>query len=216
MSDTFARLEAEKQKRILDAAMAEFAQHGYEQASTNRIVKSAGIGKGMLFHYFNSKEELFQYLVDFATQHTYERYWSRIDPEETDLLAQLSTVAAIKLEAFLQDPHLFNFLGRVYLNDMAYLRPDQQERMVTMQQQAMADLYARIDTSLFRRDVPAEQVSKMLHWVIEGYQTDLINRLRGKDLTSLDMESFWDEFYDLLAVLRRIFYEGEADGDGSA
>ena len=53
--EKFNSLDEEKRQKILDAALMEFAEHGYEKASTNRIVKEAGIGKGMLFYYFKSK-----------------------------------------------------------------------------------------------------------------------------------------------------------------
>ena len=46
-------------QKIIDAALKEFGQHGYEGASTNQICLSAGISKGLLYHYFKSKENLF-------------------------------------------------------------------------------------------------------------------------------------------------------------
>ena len=53
--DKFLKLNPEKKKRILEAAYNEFSRNTYDNASTNRIVKEAGIGKGMLFFYFNTK-----------------------------------------------------------------------------------------------------------------------------------------------------------------
>ena len=51
----FTELDSEKQERILDAALKEFAEYGYENGSTNRIVKNCGISKGSLFTYFENK-----------------------------------------------------------------------------------------------------------------------------------------------------------------
>lgn len=45
--------------RILETAIRAFGEHGYEGASTNQICAAAGISKGLLFHYFRSKENLF-------------------------------------------------------------------------------------------------------------------------------------------------------------
>lgn len=50
-----------RKKRILNAAFREFAEKGYEDASTNRIVKNAEIGKGTLFYHFGNKENLYIY-----------------------------------------------------------------------------------------------------------------------------------------------------------
>ncbi len=39
----------------MNAAISIFATQGYAHASTDEIVKRAGISKGLLFHYFISK-----------------------------------------------------------------------------------------------------------------------------------------------------------------
>ena len=55
-NDQFLNLQAEKQNRIIQVAIKEFAQNAYVSASTNRIVKECGISKGSLFKYFTDKE----------------------------------------------------------------------------------------------------------------------------------------------------------------
>jgi AcrR family transcriptional regulator len=45
---------------ILDAAMAEFAEHGYDAARLDRVAQRAGIAKGTIYLYFSSKEALFE------------------------------------------------------------------------------------------------------------------------------------------------------------
>ena len=62
----FFKLNEEKQKKILDIATKEFVEHGYELASTNRIIKSVNIAKGSLFKYFNNKEELYLDIIDIS------------------------------------------------------------------------------------------------------------------------------------------------------
>lgn len=56
---TFSNLPPEKQRRILDAALAEFAAKGYAAASINAVVQQLGIAKGSIFQYFHDKEGLF-------------------------------------------------------------------------------------------------------------------------------------------------------------
>ncbi len=50
----------------MQAAIAEFAENGYEHANTNHIAKNAGISVGSLFNYFESKEDLFISTVKFG------------------------------------------------------------------------------------------------------------------------------------------------------
>lgn len=58
MAHKVMRIEDEKRERIIVAAMQEFVK-GYRNASTDRIVQSADISKGLLFHYFGTKKKLF-------------------------------------------------------------------------------------------------------------------------------------------------------------
>jgi TetR/AcrR family transcriptional regulator len=65
---TFRHLPADKQERVLDAALAEFAEQGYQAASLNRVVAQAGIAKGSLYQYFPNKEGIFNYIFQHALQ----------------------------------------------------------------------------------------------------------------------------------------------------
>ncbi|MDD2901715.1 MAG: TetR/AcrR family transcriptional regulator [Syntrophales bacterium] len=64
--DTFSHLPADKQERVLEAALTEFADQGYHQASLNRLVAKAGIAKGSLYQYFPNKEGIFRYIFQIA------------------------------------------------------------------------------------------------------------------------------------------------------
>jgi AcrR family transcriptional regulator len=46
-------------RRILEAAFAEFATHGFAGARVDRIAKAAGCNKNLIYIYFDSKEGLF-------------------------------------------------------------------------------------------------------------------------------------------------------------
>src|SRR5690625_5577728 len=80
--EKFKNLDKKKQKRIINAALKEFTAKGFDQASTNRIVKEAGIGKGMLFYYFKSKKDLYLYLVDYCIEIIREKYFHAIDTSD--------------------------------------------------------------------------------------------------------------------------------------
>ena len=62
-SSTFFNLAPEKQEKLLSAAVAEFTQRPYNEASINRIVREAEISRGSFYMYFQDKEELFRYLM---------------------------------------------------------------------------------------------------------------------------------------------------------
>lgn len=59
----FKRLAEKRKHQITSAAMKVFSQKGFSNATTDDIIKEAGIGKGTIYRYFRNKEELFLNVV---------------------------------------------------------------------------------------------------------------------------------------------------------
>ncbi len=59
-------LDAKRKERLFQSAAEEFAEHGYDAASLNRIIEKAGIGKSSLYYYFDDKADLFTTIVERA------------------------------------------------------------------------------------------------------------------------------------------------------
>ena len=53
----------ERRAQLLQVATARFAQRGYQATSISDIVDSMGVGKGVFYWYFQSKEELFGHIL---------------------------------------------------------------------------------------------------------------------------------------------------------
>jgi AcrR family transcriptional regulator len=60
----FADLRKDRRQAILDAALQVFANHGYHSASVSMIAKEAGVSKGLMYNYFESKEAVLLTLVN--------------------------------------------------------------------------------------------------------------------------------------------------------
>jgi AcrR family transcriptional regulator len=78
----------ENQKRawhrqfILDRAVSEFAKHGFEATTMDRIAEAAEVSKGTLYHYFASKEELIASLVEDRFARLFEAVDEVLEGEE--------------------------------------------------------------------------------------------------------------------------------------
>lgn len=79
-------LDAQRRNAILNAALKEFSLQGYDNASTNVIAKEAGISKALMFHYVNSKQELFLMVYDYFSNLMEKEYFKLINYEEKDIL----------------------------------------------------------------------------------------------------------------------------------
>ncbi len=54
----FYNLTDDKQKKILESAVSEFTQRGFDGASLNQIISTAGLSKGSFYYYFENKIDL--------------------------------------------------------------------------------------------------------------------------------------------------------------
>lgn len=83
-----------KSDQILAAAKACFIQLGYKATSVETISKFAGIGKGTIYNYFKTKEELLEAIVDVEKQNLIlyaDSLMQRSSMEENTFLEYLKT-----------------------------------------------------------------------------------------------------------------------------
>lgn len=210
--EKFNSLDEEKKQKILDAALREFAEQGYEKASTNRIVKEAGIGKGMLFYYFNSKKDLYEYLVDYSMDVIINDYYNLVDTSEKDFIERIKQAAEVKLKAQSENSQAMNFIGTFMLAKEVELSPHLQQKYEELWQRGNDLIYEGIDVSLFRSDVDVKKAFKLIQWSIDGYQKELLQKHEGQKISAIDLEFLWNEFYEYLEILKKSFYkEGERE-----
>ncbi len=62
-SDQWSRIREEKKEIILDTALALFARRGFYNTPISLIAKEAGISKGLIYNYFDSKESLLYEII---------------------------------------------------------------------------------------------------------------------------------------------------------
>src|SRR6202034_4765 len=96
--ETRRRRKAERPQEILEAAFAEFSRNGYATTTLDRIAERAGVTKGTIYVYFESKEHLFISMVqDFtkAAHETVQEMYETHEGSTADLLrAQFSFIYA--------------------------------------------------------------------------------------------------------------------------
>src|SRR5260221_13878485 len=74
MSSSTRLSAAERKDDVLDAALIEFADRGYEGTSTEDIAKRAGISQPYLFRLFGTKKELYIASVSRCYRDTLELF----------------------------------------------------------------------------------------------------------------------------------------------
>jgi AcrR family transcriptional regulator len=108
-------------KRILEAATAEFARHGYGGARIDRIAKAAGANKRMLYYHVGNKDVLYLAILEGAYEHI------RAAERCLNLEALAPAEAIAKLIAFtwqyyLDNPEFIALLNNENLHRARFLR----------------------------------------------------------------------------------------------
>ncbi|MFJ8065409.1 TetR/AcrR family transcriptional regulator [Psychrobacillus sp. NPDC096426] len=198
-------MDASKQKRIIDAALKEFKEKGFELASTNQIVKQAGIGKGMLFYYFNNKQDLYLYLMEYCLKVVEEEYFSAIDENEPDLFERMKQIVVVKMEFLSKYPDAINFIGTILLNNQ--IDENIKSRIESLHETGYAKIFGKIDSTLFKEGIDIQRAFNLIRWSIEGYENELRRRLKGQELNELDYWPYIEEFYSYLDMIRTCFHK---------
>ena len=88
------RRKQERPAEILAAAFEEFAEHGFAATRLEDVAKRAGVTKGTVYFYFESKERVFEEMI---------RHYSRLlDSEASEVLAAPAASHAERLSNFIR------------------------------------------------------------------------------------------------------------------
>ena len=117
-SSTFLNLPPEKQQRILDGALSEFAENGYAKASLNTLVAKLGISKGSIFQYFGDKAGLFAGVFGHAVEMVKDQLRGvRSDSAGQDIFTRLEQSLVAGLLLIQAQPRLFQLYLRIMFEE---------------------------------------------------------------------------------------------------
>lgn len=207
MFSKFLNLNPEKQQRIINAACKEFAQKGYDNASTNEMVKEAGISKGLLFHYFNSKKELYLYLYDHLQEMFMEKIYAKIDWNERDIFIKLRQMALLKFELFIKYPELINYIKSAYFEDSNEVKNEVAQRHNKLVVTAYQQFFSDYDHSKFKEDIDINQAINIIFWTMEGFANQQQEKYKKFSSDQLNMEEIIADMETYSETLRNAFYK---------
>ncbi|HOW80997.1 MAG TPA: TetR/AcrR family transcriptional regulator [Spirochaetota bacterium] len=114
-SEEKANLLDEKRKKIFDAAIEVFGQKGYHKATIDEIAALSKVGKGSVYRYFKSKEDLLEQLLKEKYHEIIERV-SHILSEERDILVQIQEMIEFWIGFIESNPVLYKLIQTEEIN----------------------------------------------------------------------------------------------------
>ena len=107
--------------RILVHASAEFAEHGYHGASVNRICENGKISKGLMYHYYKDRDDLYLACVKKCYSELTKMILQKIDNDSVTVDEYFDRRAA-----FFEEYPVYYYL---YLDSITNCYPHIQEQL---------------------------------------------------------------------------------------
>lgn len=105
-----ASSSAETRGRIIDVARRCFAELGYEATTNRTVAQEAGITTGAIYHYFDSKLDIYIAVLDEVQDRVYQRF-AAAEREATTFVGKLEAVLETAHRLNRDDASLAQFLG---------------------------------------------------------------------------------------------------------
>ncbi len=181
-----------KERAILDAAMRLFSQRGYRKTSIEEIAAAAGIGKGTVYLYFESKERLFRALCELVTNHVLAEVEAAVG-DDGPIFARLAAALRVKFG------RLFRIVasapyGRELVESRDELASDVFRAFDRRFEALVIEL---VERGMLRREIRA--TSQRL--TAKAIAQTLLAASRGVSLAARDAADFDRRFEELLAVI---------------
>ena len=203
MYENFENLNQDKKKIILEACIHEFSERGYEKASTNSMIKEAGISKGILFHYFGNKKSLFLYLVDYCLLTIIEEYNKYSLTETDDIFKRLIELGVLKLKLNHAFPEMSKILVEALVNAPEDMRLVMEQKYSRLSKEYMPVIFQEIDYSMFRKGVNTTKAIEILMLFIEALGEKYLKDYKGKEQDLFqDIDKIMDEYYEYMEILK--------------
>ncbi len=203
LKDVLDKIDSDKKRRIINSAMHEFGDKGFDSASTNNIVKGAGISKGLLFHYFPTKKDLYDYVEDFTFTTMVSRLKSTQSEWDDDLINRILQITKIKMGVVAEYPDLYDFGIQMYSNKKI-------EDIMKLIDKYDMQLYQTVFTeginlTSFREGLDPELTRATIQRALEKKSEEMMNLYKAGQLHS--MKDVVEEFEGYSKFLRTAFYK---------
>ncbi len=171
MNEKFYHLKKEKQDLMINGAMEVFAKNGYQRASTDEMVKSTGVSKGLWFHYFDNKLGLYSFVVSYGVKYALLELSLNVEKEETDYFEICRKIERAKIAMMEKYP----FLPLLLLTMLRERDEDALESLEEVRkkyQETLLSVYMQSNLDFFRHK---EQFSKLMQ-VMEYTESGIMEK----------------------------------------
>ena len=175
MNDKFFDLKKEKQDKIINAALKIFTKSDYRRASTDDIVKEAGISKGLLFHYFNSKAGLYDFIYAYSAKYLTIELYQTVSIKETDFFELLKQIENAHLRVMKQYPYMITFLKKAEVEEDIEVFSLVEKKRIEYQDE-YNKIFGRADMTGWKDGIDVELAKNIIFYTIKGIEESFVKK----------------------------------------
>ena len=198
MNEKFFDLKREKQDRIINAGLKVFAKNGYRHATTDDIVKEAGISKGLLFHYFNNKAGAYTFLMDYSVRFLLFELSRSVKVETTDFFQLCRQIEYGKLQVLKNYPYMQAFLDKAFEEVCSEDLQECEVQKEVYRDKLEAD-YTQASDYEFKNGTNLVQMKKLMEYVVKGITSE------NMTLDSVQPEDMYRQIDEYIDMVGRIY-----------
>ena len=202
----FHELNDDKKQTIISVGISEFGKHGYNDGSTNRIVKNSGISKGSLFKYFESKEELYFYLLECVTGEFASSLGKLRESLPGDLFERVIKYSELEFAWYIQNPEKYNLILKAFSKNDTDIYRKTQARYNDESQNIYDDLLADVNTVQFKWS--KQKISNVLRWFLQGFNEEFVSKMEAQHGTNAKIDTVRREYVNSLTDYMEILKQG--------
>lgn len=167
MNEKFFDLKREKQDRMINAGLKIFAKYGYRHATTDDIVKEAGISKGLLFHYFTNKVGVYVFLMDYSVRFLLLELSRTVKKDTTDFFELYKQIESGKLQVLKNYPYMQAFLDKAF-EEVCLEALEECEEQKAAYENKLEEYYLQVSAYEFKNGITFEQMRELFKYIIKG------------------------------------------------
>jgi len=200
--NTFRNLPEDKQRRITVAAVHEFAEYGYRQASVNRIVKETRIAKGSLYQYFAGKEALYLHVFSDFIELIKQTVKENETRGERELFSRIRFVIKAGLKFINSHPEYFRLYTRLLSEEESPCRSELLAQVRFFPVEYFEPLIREgQNNGVIRGDIQAELIVFMIDAVLDRFLLSVSGAFNGVSVCPVDSANVETVVEQIIAML---------------
>jgi TetR/AcrR family fatty acid metabolism transcriptional regulator len=157
-----------KQVIIIDAALKVFRERGYANARMADIARRAGVSYGLVYHYFGSKEVLFEMIVESWWSALYAMMEKEIASED-DIRDKLVNIIEFFLNTYGQRPNLMSIFVSEVCRSSVYHTEEGLSRFLKFFKLCEQIMAQGQKSGFLIKDVPPHHLTYIFYGAIETF-----------------------------------------------